>query len=192
MFEHILCNKTILSKFLSVHVLFSIRQRNRFQNALHGAMIHLFGIRSNKLALFLHVKMYPCLTKQNLCTPLKTYQLHQLSTLVFKGYVEKKELQGEVNYNTIFIFHLCLSFLRSKISLLNFLNPWLLPFHGLLSAIFQSYLHRSRCISDQLLVALTIFFPIIPKFNNFPLPYNFFQDLFICVGILLFADFLAS
>lgn len=93
---------------------------------------------------------------------------------------------------TPFLFSICLSFLRSRISLLNFLNPWLLPFHGLLSAVFQPYLHHSRCISDQLLVALTIFFPIILKFNNFPLPYNFFQDLFICVGILLFADFLAS
>ena len=61
-----------------------------------GAMTLPFGRQSNKLVLFHRVKMYHSLTRQKLCTAHRTYWLHLLSTLGFKEFAERRELQEEV------------------------------------------------------------------------------------------------
>jgi len=76
--------------------IFWTRLKSRFWSALLGAMTLPFGRQSNKLVLFHHVKTYLSLTRQKLRTAHKTYWPRLLSTLVFKEFVERKELLEEV------------------------------------------------------------------------------------------------
>lgn len=90
----------------SDNILFTvfIRLRNRFLSASHGAMTLLYGLQFNKLDLYRHVKM--CLFQTNWKQgTVHRISLHpQLSTLVYREYVVRREQQGEVRREPYFQF----------------------------------------------------------------------------------------
>ena len=88
----------------NIHFTVFIRLRNRFSSAWRGAMTLLYGHQFNKLALYHHVKM--CLFQTNWKQgTVHRISLHpQLSTLVYREYVVRREQQGEVRRELHFQF----------------------------------------------------------------------------------------